>query len=229
MDVLVHVVVAWFVCIIPAMKKLAMIVLSAVALLAGCQDPVDPAKIKIYYGAQKVTPKDKIWIMQDRKLSSDLQAEPGQKISLAFFVVNTVRDEVFIQMDDSAAYVASLVIFQRGESQPLVVPMNAPIVNPAASAGSYKRLLKFEGADEGPDRSLSISLPVDLPKVNWEKIEISVVFSIRGYTRETRGEFRDTITNTYAITRKNPSTHPAPVPANTGMYLRPGANPATMP
>ena len=210
------------------MKKLALIALSALALLAGCQDPVDPAKIKIHFSAQKVTPKDKIWIMQDFNRSSGLQAEPGEKITLAFSVINTVRDEVFIQMDDSAAYVASLVIFRPDDAQPLVVPMNAPIVNPAASAGSYKRLLKSERGEEGPDRSLAITLPVELPKYDWEKIEVSVVFSIRGYTRETRGEFRDTISKSFTVVRKK-SISPASRPGAGGFYLRPATNPATLP
>ena len=211
--------------------KRGLLIVGCLLLLAGCARLVDPAKIRMQYGAWIQNPPDAVWVYGDPPIEGGgtLRGEPGEKFTLSFRFANGVRDEVFVQFDETTAYLSSIVTYLPGDPTARMAPVPAPpVANPAISAAAFRRL-----SQTGDDARLHVELPLALPAGDWERGEVTVVFYLHGFTRETHGEFRDTITRTIAVERRRPpATRPAGVPASAPaggrIFVRPlGTMPGT--
>jgi hypothetical protein len=234
------------------MKIRAMLLIGLIGMLAGCEAPVSPEKIKLVY--QPMLGEDLGDVVAVERPGhvgmppGDLWGEPGEEVTVRFSVSNRVRSDVFVQADAAAAYASSVTTYGVRDAMGQIEPVGeARSVDPAAPAATYRLLLRLpQSAREERERgarsesSYDVQLPVKLPAGNWERAEITVVFYLHGFLRETKGEFRDTMTQTVRVNRK-PSTRPAATgaavsrPATRGagdsgvpsiMFVRPLTRPA---
>ena len=239
------------------MKIRTTFIVMVLALLAGCEAPVDAAKIRLIYGvpgsaaATQGGDLIRVYDPHDSGGVVTLRGEPGEQVTLSFVISNAVRDDVFVQSDTAAIYVSSVTTYTPRATVGQIEPVGtARSVDPAAPAATYRLLLRLpRSAREEQARGLrdessfEVRLPVKLPAGKWEHAEITVVFYLHGFTRETRGEFRDGMTQTVLVERR-PTTRPATTGAATStapaselpdtgtpsiMFVRPLTQPGTVP
>src|ERR1035437_6533823 len=94
--------------------RISGVILAAAAMLglAGCEGPVDPAKVKLRYESRVVAP-DAVIVMPalDVANAGPVVADPGERVVMRFWLVDGVRDEVFVQFDETTAYVAGVTLY----------------------------------------------------------------------------------------------------------------------
>ena len=187
--------------------------------LSGCEGPVDPAKVKLRYESRIAAP-DAVVVMPplDVANSGTLVADPGERVTLRFWLVDGVRDQVFLQFDETTAYVAGVTLFDghiaRNGTEGIaagVAPPPSP--DPSVTAPTYRRILPSPRTPRGVvvmappvDTYIPVTLSVQIPKSDFEHAEVSVVFHLHGFTRNPAGEFRDTLVKKITIGRR---PHPA--------------------